>query len=132
MPIYEDNTSKTKKYYFKVYYTDTNGKYKQYKSKRFELKRDCVKAEAEFRSNISKYKQGSPITFNQLADEYMEYRDTMVKPHTKRATEYKLSFIRSALGDVKVEKLSPDLYREFWNNLNQLDLSVHLKNNILG
>ena len=133
MPVYEDKSGKNgKKYYYKVYYTGTDGKYKQYKSKRFELKRDCIKAEAEFRANLDKYKEPSPLTFAKIGEEFFEFRKPQLRPNSVRSLKLKLDIINELIGDIKLDELTPQMYREFYNKIQDSVYKTKYKNNLLG
>ena len=65
MPIYKEKN----KFYFRIYYDNLDGSRTQYKSKRYDTKKECEKAEAVFR--LSQQQIKSKITFEEVYDYYL-------------------------------------------------------------
>lgn len=134
MAIYksETPTKDGRAYYFTVSYTDNSGAYKQYKSKKYQTKRECQKAEAHFLSNIGEYITGKGITFQQAATEFLAFQQQQMKPRSYRNLEVKANHVINLIGNLKVDSLTSQQYQKFIQDVRQLGYKTDYLNDILA
>lgn len=132
MPIYKTDTPTKdgRAYYFQVNYTDNNGDYKKYKSKKYSTKKECQKAEAAFLIEIGKAGNGYSKTFNQILDEFEAEKEKTLKPTTFKRLVTMSDHIRKNLGTVKIEKMTKQQYELFRHYLDNTGFTPSYKNKI--
>ena len=116
-------------WYYQGYYTTLFGERKKYKSKKFATKDEATKEEAKFLLKIGEQTSKS-YTFNEIFDEYIEKKKTLVRPQTIQKNIYLYTHIRNQIGHIKIDKLTLGQYEQFKNELNKTNLSTSSKNKI--
>jgi len=83
MPVYKDSkpTKDGRKYYYRVYYTNSSGKRIKGKSKRFKTEKEAKSEEAKFLLKSNEHQQ-EKISFKMIALDYLENRKQRIKPST--------------------------------------------------
>lgn len=132
MPVYksETPTKDGRCYYFQVNYTDNNGKYKKYNSKKYATKKECQKAEAAFMIDVGKTAGGLSKTFNQILDEFETDKKKTLKPTTFKRLVTMSDHIRKNLGTVRIEKMTKQQYELFRHYLDNTGFTPSYKNKI--
>ena len=120
------------KYSFTLRYKDIYGNTKQYTSKGYNTKREAELEEAKFRIKIQEKKTSfTNITFNDVYQEYIEYKSKLVKLQTLNKIK-ELSKYLQPLMDVKVNDLDLATYNKFNLYVDKEGYSVNHKNKILN
>lgn len=134
MPIYKSNTPTKdgRAYYFTANYTDTNGNYKKYKSKKYLTKKETQKAEAHFLANIGEYITGTAVTFKDVATEFLASEFPQLKPKAYRNLETKVNHVTDLIGNIRVDKLTAPQYQKFINEVRNLGFTAKYLNDILA
>lgn len=134
MPIYKSDTPTKdgRLYYFTVSYTDNNGKYTQYKSKKYLTKKECQKAEALFLANVGEYKSGSAATFKDVGLEMLAAEQLQLKAKSYRSLETKVNHVINLIGSLRIDKLTTQQYQKFIADVRSLGFSVEYLNDILA
>lgn len=134
MPIYKSNTPTKdgRNYYFTANYTDTNGSYRKYKSKKYATKRECQKAEANFLANIGEYITGTAITFKDVAVEMLASEQPQMKAKSYKSLETKTNHVVNLIGNIRIDKLTTQQYQKFMADVRALGFSVEYLNDILA
>lgn len=95
---------KTGTWYFYGSYKMKNGKYRQYKKRGFQKKKDAVKAEIIFKENIKDpYKN---ITLEELFNIYAAYTEKRIKESTYKVQNRLLERWIDILGDVNIKSIT--------------------------
>lgn len=124
MPIYKKNN----KYYARINYTDNSGKRKQAQSKYFETKRE---ANDELAKMIVEHKKShSSVTFNDVFKEYIKDQKDKVKPITHSHYEPLYNHIKDLIGNMPIEKLTIQKYKQIKDELDKTQLSTSRKNRL--
>lgn len=130
MPVYKAEPTKDgRKYYFSVH-TTIGGQPYRYKSKKYKYAEEAKKAEARYLLNLNK-SIASRYTFAELIEEYIESKKDKVKPTTLYNTNACLQHVKTALGDVRIDKLTYEQYANFLNYLKALPMKNHRRNRIV-
>lgn len=127
MPVYKDG----KQWYFVVSYTDNFGKYRQKKSKRFNTKNEAIDEESKFRINIGTV-QNQSFTFKEIVDEMLEELKYNLKPRALDKVSIKCEHVCKSLGNIKINKLTHQHYKQFINDIRKMNYSVSYSNDILS
>lgn len=120
------------KYSFTLRYKDIYGNIKQYTSKGYNTKREAELEEAKFRINIQEKKISfSNITFDDVFNEYIEYKTKMIKLQTinKIKDLYKCF---EPIGKTKVNDLDLNTYSKFKLYIEKKGHSVNWNNKVLN
>ena len=120
------------KYSFTLRYKDIYGNIKQYTSKGYDTKREAELEEAKFRINIQEKKVSfSNITFDDVFNEYIEYKTKMIKLQTinKIKDLYKCF---EPIGKIKVNDLDLNTYSKFKLYIEKKGHSVNWNNKVLN
>ena len=134
MPIYKTDTPTKdgRMYYFSANYTDLNGKYRKYNSKKYATKREAQKAEAHFLANLGEYVQGSAVTFRDVGIELLAAEKPQMKAKSYKSLETKVNHVISLIGNIRVDKLTTQQYQKYINDVRELGFSVEYLNDILA
>ena len=120
------------KYSFTLRYKDIYGNTKQYTSKGYNTKREAELEEAKFRIKIQEKKTTfTSITFNDVYQEYIEYKSKLVKLQTLNKIK-ELSRYLQPLMNIKVNDLDLATYNKFNLYVDKEGYSVNHKNKILN
>jgi len=131
MPVYKD-TTKTKdgrQWYFVISYTTLDGRYKNYKSKKFKTKREAELEESKFLLDKG-YADTDKITFSVLIDHYLTEKENTLKPRTLERYKNHFHKIDNLLGHIEVKALTKVQYDEFRNIILDSDFAISSKNTI--
>ena len=117
-------------YRYQVGYTDLFGNHKRKSSKWYDSKKECKKAESEFRTDLFLQKTG--YTFEEIAENYIEYSTKTNTPHTIHDKKVQLRthlqpLLKDQIDDITPAKIKLTLERESVQKL-----STSRKNRILG
>jgi len=126
MPIYKDGS----KYYFRTYYTDLYGVRQQYKSKRYETKKEAQEEEARF---ILAYKDNKPSNSYTIKDIYLLYYDfqkSQVRETTLNIYKKRFSYMKS-IENIKVVDFNLTRFNHFKKEIENKNFSTTHKNNII-
>lgn len=120
------------KYSFTLRYTDIFGNTKQYTSKGYDTKKEAELEQAKFRLKVQENKIGSSnLTFNQIFQEYIEYRKKDMKTQSIGKLE-NLYKIFDPIGDVKINDFNLSKYNQFRLYIESKNYSVEYNNKIIG
>lgn len=114
MAIRQD--SKSRKYFFDVYYDDFGIK-RRHRSKLFGTKREAKEKERQFLNEMES-RTAQDYTFSQMADLYLEAKKSGWKLSTYRHAVRKLAFVRTHLGQISMQRLTVAQFNEFMRKLN--------------
>ena len=114
MAIRQD--SKSRKYFFDIYYDDF-GIRRRHRSKLFGTKKEAKEKERQFLNEMESRK-AQDYTFSQMADLYLEHKQSGWKVSTYRHAEQKLAFVRKHLGEIPMQRLTVAQFNEFIRKLN--------------
>ena len=120
------------KYCFTLRYTDIKGNTKQYTSKGYDTKKEAELEEAKFRLKASENKiNSSNLTFNQVFEEYKEYRSKDIKPQSlnKVINLYK---VFEPIGNIKINNFDLNTYRKFRLYVEEKHYSLEYNNKLMG
>ena len=107
MPVYQDK--KTKKWFFRTYADDPYGNRKQYERSGFATKKLAQKAESDFKFDYKNIK--SDITFQELYDMYINYKDFHLKAQSMRAIKSRFeNHILPYFKNLKLSKINETIY----------------------
>lgn len=136
MPVYETKktTKDGRKYFFRCYYADKYGSKKQYKSKLYQGKRECEKAERTFLES-TEYRDLTDydVMFKDVYIEWLEFKRNKVKQTThyarkKRANMYVLSnFDKYKLHSIKINDVL-----QWRDKILSLKISLAQRNRIIS
>lgn len=120
------------KYCFTLRYTDIFGETKQYTSKGYDTKKEAELEEAKFRLKASENKIGSyNLTFNQVFDDYIEYRSKDIKPQSLSRVK-NLYKVFEPIGNIKINNFDLATYRKFRLYVEQKNYSLEYNNKLMG
>lgn len=113
MAVYQDE--KTKKWFVRVSYKDYSGTHKQKYKGGFQLKRDALKWEENFKANIA----GQPnMPFTVLCDKYLEDQKQHKKAATYATRKNRINtWIRPAFKDRPINEITPADIRAWQSDL---------------
>ena len=120
------------KYAFTLRYNDVFGNTKQYTSKGYDTKKEAELEEAKFRIKVNENKvSATTITFNQLFQEYIEYRkkDMKIQSINKVINLYK---VFEPIGETKVNSFDLSMYRKFRLYIEEKHYSLEYNNKLIG
>lgn len=115
-------------YYYSVSFKE-NGKYKKYNSKKYDTKREAVRAEADYLAGITEKK--TKITIAQAVDEYLLEKKTTIKPTSYITLERQSRSIKEQLGNIKIDQLTANDYAKYRDYLVSKGFSVSYCNQTL-
>ena len=120
------------KYCFTLRYADITGNTKQYTSKGYDTKKEAELEEAKFRLKVNENKvSASTLTFNQIFQEYIEYRSKDIKPQSlnKVVNLYK---VFEPIGNIKINNFDLNTYRKFRLYIEEKHYSLEYNNKLMG
>lgn len=124
MPVYK----KKNKWYARLNYVDSFGKYTQVQSKYFDTKREAQEELAKLQVNHKQVK--SKLTFDDIFNEYIKDQTDKVKPSTHSHYKPLYEHIRIHIGNVPVQELTIPRYKTFKEELTNDGLSTSRKSRI--
>lgn len=128
-------TKKTKdgvQYAFTFRYKDIFGNTKQYTSKGYPNRKQAVIEESKKRIELLENKNSTfNLTFNQIFQEYREYRKQDMKIQSIKKLE-NLYKVFEPIGEVKINDYDLGKHKQFRLFIEQKDYSVAYKNKIIG
>ena len=131
MPVYKGTKTKDgRSYYFRKKYKDFFGMQKDFTSRKFLTKHEAEEEEAKFILKV-KENSSSNITLKEAYYKYCNDLSLKVKKQTIIKTNNLFKYYK-AIEDKKINSLDLSTYRKFKNYLDNLTLSAHYKNKILG
>ena len=119
------------KYCYTLRYTDIFGNTKQYTSKGYDTKKEAMDEEAKFRIKVKENNINSnSLTFNQLFQEYVEYRkkDMKIQSVNKMINLYKQL---EPIYDTKINNYNLSKHKQYVLYLETKDYSTEYKNKII-
>ncbi len=120
------------KYSFTLRYKDIYGNTKQYTSKGYNTKKEAELEEAKFRIKIQEKKISlNNITFNDVYQEYIDYKSKLVKLQTLNKIK-ELSRYLQPIMNIKVNDLDIATYNKYNLYVDKEGYSVNHKNKILN
>lgn len=134
MAIYQSKkpTKDGRSYFFRIKYKDIMGITHDYTSPKFKTKKEAVSEEAKYRLEVNQQKTNTTNpTFQDIFDEYLNYRKEKVKPQSLSKIEDKMKHLEP-LKKIRVNDFNTSHYQDFLRNLNSKNLSCEYKNKILG
>ena len=120
------------KYAFRLRYTDIFGNIKEYTSKGYNTRKEAELEEAKFRIKVNEGKISSTnLTFNQVFQEYIEYRSKDIKPQSlnKVINLYK---VFEPIGNTKINDFNLNMYRKFRLYIEEKHYSLEYNNKLMG
>ena len=114
MAIRQD--SKSRKYFFDVYYDDFGAR-RRHRSKLFGTKKEAKEEERRFLNEMEQRK-AHDYTFGEMADLYLEAKQSGWKLSTYRHAVRKLAFVKRHLGQISMQRLTVAQFNEFMRKLN--------------
>ena len=123
-------TKDGRKWYFDVYYTDMYGNRKEKKSKLFKSKPQARKAETDFLLEIrTKDASDNNISFNDACNEWLKYKEQLVKPTTFYGIEKDFNkHIRPFFNNYKLHSIKINDISNWRNLLDKEKISTRTKN----
>lgn len=120
------------KYCFTLRYKDIFGNTKQYTSKGYNSPKEAKLEEAKFRVKISEGKiTNSTLTFNQLFNEYIEYKSKEIKRQSLEKVK-NLYKVFDPIGEIKVNDFNLATYRKFRLYIEEKKYSLEYNNKLMG
>lgn len=136
MAIYQskNKTRDGRSWFFRIKYTNVYGKKIDHTSPKYKLKREAEEAEAKYRLSLrlETKSQTNSKTFNELFDEYQELMKKELKPQSLKRNENLYKHLKPIVGNIKVEKLTANLYLTMQNELTKENIQIPYINRILG
>ena len=131
MPVYKhkEKDKQGRQWYYNVNYTDILGKHRSKRSKSFLLKKEAEEAEIRFKTSLGKEVKSS-MYISDLCSQYIEWKKDKVKIQTLPKYINVNKYINKYLGNIRIDKLSVEIYENFKRELNNTDLSANYKNKI--
>lgn len=117
-------------YRYQVGYTDLFGNHKRKSSKWHDSKKECKKAESEFRTNLFLQKTG--YTFEEIAENYIEYTGKYNTQQTINEKRSELKNHLSALLNDQIDDITAAKIKLVMDQKCIQKLSTSRKNRILG
>lgn len=107
MPVYQDK--KTKKWSFRTYASDVYGNRKQYERNGFITKKEAQAAESKFK--LEELNINSNVTFQELYEKYIEYKELQLKAQSLRAIKSRFkNYILPYFKEYKIDKITNNVY----------------------
>lgn len=131
MPVYKNPNKKTKdgrQWYYRFGYTDNQGQYREKQSRMFSTRKEALQAEAMEKQAI--IRPTSSITIEQAVHDFLAVKSNEVKPQTLPKTKILCRHIVEAIGKIKIDKLTIEIYERFKDGLKQKGFSVPYLNKI--
>lgn len=117
-------------YRYQIGYTDLFGNHKRKSSKWYDSKKECKKAESEFRTDLFLQKTG--YTFEEIAENYIEYSTKTNTPHTIHDKKVQLRTHLQPLLKDQIDDITPAKIKLALEQESVQKLSTSRKNRILG
>lgn len=130
MPIYKGDKTKDGRQWYYIVSLTIDGKYKQYKSKRFLTKREAEKEESLFLLQNSETKP-KQITFGMVANTYLKQKETTMKPTGFLKLKQQITHVLAVLEDTAVANMTVADYDRLRSYLDERDFSIAYKNKML-
>lgn len=124
MAVYKDKGRGT--WYCRISYRDDEGVKKNTTKRGFELKREAIKYEHEFRQSL---KTSTHLTFQNIFDEYIKSLDTT--PKTENDYKQKSKLFLTSLSQIKIDKIRPSKIQKIVNEIKKSGYSRKYKNESL-
>ena len=124
MAVYRDTKRNT--WYCVINYQNDEGVRKSTTKRGFELKRDAIKYEFNFRESL---KTSTHLTIGEVFDEYIE----SLNATTKTINDYKQKskLFLSSLSKIKIDSVKPSKIQQIVNEIKKTDYSRKYKNETL-
>lgn len=134
MPVYKTQkpTKDGRRYYFVVSYTDLNGNYAQYKSKKYLTAAEAKKAEKEFSLANAGKATSNNKTIDELTKEWLIEKKKVTKLTTYEKNAVLAAHFQNQLGSIRIANLTKNQYQQFLNYLEKQNRSVDYKNKVIG
>lgn len=127
MPVYKDKENNT--WFVAVYYKDVYGEKHQHKKRGFETRELAKRYEASFMLSDKVSQQN--ITFEQLCDDFINYKSTRVKARSLKDFKYTISKqLNPYFKNIKVNKIAIPVIEDFQKQLLKKDYSNSYTKNI--
>lgn len=126
MPVFKDK--RRNQWFARRNYTDIYGKAKSVKSKGFNTRKEAQDELA--RMMLESKKAIVSKTFNEVHEAYVEDQKKIVKPITASHYDPLYRHIQDLIGDVKLDKLTMERYKQIKKELDKKGLSTSRKNRI--
>lgn len=128
MPVYKDKPTKDGRCWKYQVSVKTIDGYKNVRSKAFATKKEAEKALASFTLSDVKI---TGITFHRIINEYLDEKRMTIKPQSLVAEKKLTTHIDDLLGNLPIEKLTPQKYEEFRETLANSNWSINTRNKLL-
>ena len=125
----KEPTKDGRSWYFKTYYTTLSGETKQYKSRKYALKKDAEEAQRLFLMNTYNNTEFNDITFKDLINNYCDFQKDKVKVSSYNNYHKNINHL-SLLFKIKIKDFTLSHFNNWKNYINSTDLSTTTKNNI--
>lgn len=132
MAVYQNKNNSTKdgrSWYFRTYYTTIDGTRKQFKSKRYETKKEAKEQEIIFLTNLTNKIEIKSITFLDLINDYMEFQKDKVKISSYINYNKHKSKLKQ-FHNIKLNEFSIEKFNLWKKEINKMDYSTAYKNNL--
>ena len=123
----KEPTKDGRSWYFKTYYTTLSGEKKQYKSKKYALKKDAEEAERIFLISLTDKVESKDMTFRDLIDSFCDYQKDKVKITTYTNYNKSRKHLES-LYKVKVSDFNINHFNYWKKEMNNKSLTIKTKN----
>lgn len=132
MSLKKKKTKEGIKYCFTLRYKDIFGNVKQYTSKGYDTQKEAKQEEAKFRIKVEENKiNNTNLTFNQIFQEYIEYRKKDMKIQSIKKLE-NLYKIFEPIGEKKINNFNLQDYKQFVIYIESKGYSIEYNNKIVG
>lgn len=122
-------TKDGRSWFFKTTYKDLKGNIKQFKSKKYELKRDAEDAERKFLMSLTDKVEFKDMTFKDLILDFDSNKKDKVKI-TTYSNYNKFYKLLEDLDNIKLKDFSITHFNKWKENINKKSYSTRYKNNI--
>jgi len=136
MAIYQEKnknrwTKDGRSWYFRVYYTDIDGKRKQKQSPKYYTKEKCIQEEKRFIEDMKEYEINYvDMSFKDLYRDYYIFQKDKVRESTLDIYALRYPYL-DILTYIKIREFKLEHYETWKKNINKKDISTIYKNSIL-